>query len=61
MDDDKSVVEEPNDTPAAEEMNGIMEYKEYEQEMDTSDEEVSLFYCTCCFDLEYFKRFSNDF
>lgn len=29
-----------DDKPPADEMNGIIEYKEYEGEMDTSDEEV---------------------
>lgn len=42
MDDDKSVVETPNGMPAAEETNGVKEYNEYEEEMDTSDEEVIL-------------------
>lgn len=44
--DETLPVEVVDVTSPADEMNGVKNYDEYEQEMDTSDEEVRLFVIT---------------
>lgn len=44
--DETETVEVTDVTSPADEINGVINYDEYEQEMDTSDEEVRLFTIT---------------